>query len=904
MANLDCRALKFSKWILPKIKSYHTMKDQDGLTVGYFDFVKVEKIDSNPEPLTGYIETQNSKWQEFALKIINACCSEEKTEELKNLNEFNLTSQQIYAFTNIGVEDLNNAVYDKDKIEKFWEEKSFLRYYSLLHITNATNVDFVKKIIQRINKVFNQNSGKEYHTLCYFSLDYSDIIICSKNHSIQEYSQIIFNLNYNSLENIKIIRDSFSLLSMDLEISKGISEIVKTDYENLIYSDFIRKALNYIEENGIKENYFNEEFFSAFNIGVQDYKVFESAEKKLNEIQIPFLTHKMLGRHDVTITNSKSNLLWLILVQNIIDIFSNKENSLSTVNLDRNNVLFNCESYIRIPFAPYEKFNDQYENLLLEPYYDKAYKKLTTLLQKIDNYSIKKLKPEHIVPILVLNNSILELLKNGFADDFVLCIFEPYINFLEYYIKRCSDDSLYYNDNFDICLNNFFDNINALINSAMHGDRQFIQSPSCNPVFYDVPPKLMAYYTGMTHYINEIIRTDADGDYKYSFMFRPSFSRDIKIKQYSYCDEAPTDRLLTVMINETDLYYPYVVISQICHEVAHYVGDGNRNRLSRKNYFIKCMLYDFAYSFIFEILKSYSSDKPIIEWVDNIFDIISNETLYVNSIEYSYNFINLYYQVLLDMTDNFDKYENAHKKLINDLLKEDLSENMLINELQYHLSNETNNIAFTKESHQISILSPIFSEIYADLQMILVLDLNIESYLGQFVKLCKIKSDIRECGDVYYRVLNIVMFFVLNGEWEIKTKNIKKFPFLKSIFEDINSYICYFGYNESNEIVEDLEDFYKNNNIKSVLIEISKFNKTNKFNSFKQYHYWNYKIQSYLIDSYSSSKKTYFENTSKTKLIEKFRKNVEIIKNFDNAIDVFYNVQNTNYNYAKEIYGG
>ena len=62
----DCRTLEFKKWILPKTESIYSVNDSN-LTIGYFDFIAVKKIEGDQDnPLEIYIkQKENSKKELF-----------------------------------------------------------------------------------------------------------------------------------------------------------------------------------------------------------------------------------------------------------------------------------------------------------------------------------------------------------------------------------------------------------------------------------------------------------------------------------------------------------------------------------------------------------------------------------------------------------------------------------------------------------------------------------------------------------------------------------------------------------------------------------------------------------------------------------------------------------------------
>lgn len=887
---LDCRSFNFSKWVLPKTKSYFSSKKSNNITVGYFDFVKVNNIEINNEehPLEKYISIKND---ELSTKVKRKNYQRETLE---------YTSQQFLAFTNTSEnkenEDINKAIYLKSSLDEFWEKPSVLRYYSFLHIQNASSKKTIYNIVNKINKCFSQNNKKHYKAICYFSLDYSDIIICSKDISVSEFSKIIFQLNYEcsnySVEsNNKLIKDSFSLLSINFSFSRDVYKLVK-DNRNLNFSEYKNLILSNLSKKYNLSNYSANEFNAAFNLGVQNYETFSLMSKEIIEKNLVTENdiYKMLGRHDITIVNPNADLLWLIIMQSIIDFYSTEANTQFSIN----SVIFNCETYIRIPFTENEHYKDKKldkdDSSCPKSYYSAS----KILDEKVDNYiNIKGLESEHILPILALKNSILGLLKSEFAEDFVLCIFESFVSFLDYICVKAKINYAL-DKEFDMCFDNYFDTINSLINSAMHSERQFIQSPSFNPVFYDIPPKLMSYYTAVSHKINSIIRTDDDANNNYSFVFRPSFSKNIRVDYYSYYETAPTDRLLAVMINENDLYYPFTVLIQICHEIAHFVGDSNRCRKERKERLLKSALFVLVYRFLISKAEVLISDIGIIKWINNTFQYVAQKDYYISSNDYSENFCILYYQVLQDiLVDN--NFENFNKNLFKDYL-ETLSEIEIVSlnyEFKKYISSEHINLLIdNEENDEINALLSIYSEIYADLQMIIIFNLSQNDYLMTFESFFKSKNDVHEYSSIYYRILNIVMFMLFIGKWEVEEQS--KDIIICTIYKDINKYINYFG---KDNFVNTATKMYKNN-VSSAVERITPY----QYSSWRGIEYWFVNIQHYLLEAYRKSQECY-NNCSRTNSIIELRKNIDVIKNFNDAVEVFCLIQKTNEEYAKKLFG-
>ena len=65
-------------------------------------------------------------------------------------------------------------------------------------------------------------------------------------------------------------------------------------------------------------------------------------------------------------------------------------------------------------------------------------------------------------------------------------MYKPFCEFLEYLTEKVSAADLSARD-FDACFSKFFRSLNALVNSVMHSERQFIQATAFNAIIYDVP---------------------------------------------------------------------------------------------------------------------------------------------------------------------------------------------------------------------------------------------------------------------------------------------------------------------------------------------------------------------------------------------------------------------------------
>lgn len=899
--NIDARKISFKKWVLPKTERIISV--QNDIAIGYFDFLNVEPIKlQSKNPLEAYAEMLQS--------------------DLKaNMEEENTICQHILAFTNLGTRS-DSTGYDSVKLNKFWEEKSGFTYVSLLHVKNGI---CLKKVIQKVNHIFNQTSEK-YHAICYFSLDYSDIVVCVKNVALGEYLEKICLINYdNNQQEGKLIRDAFSALSIDNELLElAFGEIEK--FESLRYVEVKEKLLALLKGK-YDEKILRSEFTAAFNFGIQNFNVFGLLYKKLRDKEIPFELYKLFGRHDFSFYFKQADIFWLIYMQYYIDMFSAK-----TLDKDKDEILFNCEFGIQILHSG-EIYEDEFlkseQKQTNKEIPSDDYEKAKEILEFLIGQYSEKEKSEMegkgfyynqlcLKPIIAIGNSILALLKNEFAEEFVLCFFEAFCMFLRYITKELPNRNTL---PFYQCFNEYFDNFNSLINSAMHNERQFIQSPSFNAVFYDIPTKLMAYYTASTSSIMEIMATKEDKHY--SLIFRPGFWQDVSIVPYSFNELAPVDRLLSVYINEQALYHPMALIQIMCHEVAHYVGDGNRKRIVRKKAWLKNMLHSFFHAFLqtnLGIPVDDINDEAVRECIEKLMEnIIEKEDFYKESEGYTVEFKNLIFQTIHTIIESqkarkiileafpqcYNKETNSEFSFISDFRKFKI----YLIRIKDYFGIENNGTAIGMKKYIIDTyarLESIFSEIYADLQMVLILGLGLKEYISTFLSDEKLSADnIRnKKAKLYYRIFNIVLLFYKIGKWNINIADIensevnKLLQCLRAEIEENEAYERKYTDNIDQYWVLQSEQTgnYIGKYIGKKILAREEIDRLGQMNE-----YWNINIQDYLLEALKSSCEEY-NDTQKQKDIEDLRENCKIIDEYNDVIQVLDCVHGVNKRYSEKLY--
>ena len=906
-AMIDARNFSFIKYHLPKTDSL--LSSSMDIAVGFFDSVDVKKINNK--------KCQNSI--DGVLKSYYSTIS-------KNFPEQENSRQNIFAFTNVE----ENEKFEEDKFSfsqkkllQFWKNET-VTFFSLLHINFKTKSDMTN-LLYRLNKLFNNNSEK-YNAVFYFSFDYSDIIVCAKNLSVTEFTKNIFEATYGNTElDTAVIKDSFSMITLNKHLAENAFKIIRNNPTNNYFQ--LKKELdNLIYRRAVQ----NDKLLVSYNIGIQQIETYQKFKKELENKQIPYKSFQMLGRHDITVYSDESvSLSWLLIIMYFIDKYSTEQENIKT-----DDVLFNCEAFVRVnnenEDCGGQRAIPKYESSLYYNAKEEIDKHINSIRLIANNQSVTL----PMEALLSFRNSILGTFKNGFADDFIACVYEPYIAFLVYIEKYLVND--YKNKCNDDVFNDFFDTISALLNSAMHSDRQFIQAPSFSPVFFDVPPKLLALYTSMANSIVKINK-DSEDKSKYSFIFRPNFSKNISVSIYSYPVNPPTDRLLMIKINEKSLYKINNVIMTLCHEIAHYVGVTQRIREKRKELFIKANLF---YTIKLLLLKDLTTrnlverydgfDNELAILVKDVYEIISNYSFYKDNDGYSDNLNQLMYISYYSLSKNKEVNLKLRKFLnkIQDKLNEDLcEEKQKINiNISYAATTLFERLVFICKhlKKDITISQPYFnekyiaeainfykdiknafSEIYADIQMVLLMGLTAKEYVDSFiVELNEKAKQLVQTKKTYYRILNITNYFSNIGVWsledishdEIDDKVSKDDKEVKSLLDSI-----YYSQNKhpTGNTKQMSDEFYTDFRFTKKQI-INRYSVSQKIASDGLETYINMILKDY-IESVVENTYCVYKQENKFELVYEFRKKISKIVGSNDSVEIFNEIQESNEQYLKEI---
>lgn len=508
------------------------------ITFGKFNRVPNTEIDENM-----YISGCYFDW--FKIEHVN--------EEIKELKD-------IYSKMHIDIE--NEILHTQETMilmsDEDKENVKFpgIAYISMINlpmlneskITSDQYCEFHEKAKSIIcDKVKNELSISVYNTF-----DHCDLVLfCDgEKTTLDQYMKIIKNIRNETLilgeEKVSLVHDITTIYGFN----EKNSMYLPTHYKYNIVLSLSFKSPNYAKKFAelLKNENLNIDFQSEI-IGRYDTILFI---KNINSTQI----YKVLKR-----INENSNLFFAKKIHLGLDdtsVFKEdvKENNLSNL----------------LCFAE-KKFFD-------------AAEKLQTRLE-IQLFSA--LREIHL--------SICSMLRRGFAQYYILCFYESFYSFVDFLVFELDKKSKNEKDLINRKISEqiydmyktYFSFLNALNAGTLHSDRQFLQIDSYHAMYFDAPPKLIAFYTAMANKM--AIELNKNSQNKYTFLITPDFKEDIFVESLTRDKTLGGERnVLIIHINESSMYDVANTLRIIAHEIAHHIGQDESIRKQRSELYLKAFL--------------------------------------------------------------------------------------------------------------------------------------------------------------------------------------------------------------------------------------------------------------------------------------------------------------------------
>lgn len=777
ITGIDIKIIELGRWYIPRTSDIVDY-DNEGMAFagfGHYNIINIKSIE------------RDSNWMYPMARAYNS------VRKSENGNEMDFTSQRLVAFTNI-YDDGSNT---RTEVDGFWNENMIqILFMTMIHLEQDVTVSEVYK---EVDRVFH---GVKH--LCYLTFDYSSVILFVQNMSFSEYLERVFQLNFEQelCNDVNGIKDTFSVF--------GINRNILRQY----YAGIVENSVDQINKYGGKFN-------AVINISIQKLGTYLKLKEKLQAMNLEFAEWKMFGRHDISVTKDDIDLIWLFSVyRQLHEVMQ---------DLEPNSAFFTYEVFMKTTGSCKKPDDGKYVGLgkkqieidvreKMTGRLLKKYSEIEKALMEIDN------KDEYLRPIREVIQSISSISKNQFAEDFVLSMYESFAAFMDFVKMYAQKTVGFFRDGFVQFFGEYFHCLNSLISSAMHDERQFIQITAFNAVFFDIPPKMMAFYTAMTWQLQNIMR--GDGEKKYYYLFTPYFTDDISVALVSQDEAAPADRIFSVRMNEKQLYNPQLVVRSMAHEIAHDVGDDKRLRSQRRmlmaksaiymllaNVLPECFPYDERMKKLISDIYEYCNrswkeeDRDYLdkvkEWLDSCLENILEGEISDRIQQYAAD-------IVCDMqAEDISEWKDYIKGILCDLDKRSNRDNFFENvigkgndsayvrrlEIQMCWNDIKGKLQLTPDSVNywnsiIEMISSVYRETFADLQMILLLNMNYLDYLGCFLYEDRLNLDSwGKYREDFIRITAVCRVMRASGFWRSEEHDYEGRTELKLFAESVEKYV-------------------------------------------------------------------------------------------------------------------
>lgn len=530
----DVRILTLKRWNFPQTArlfpdSSNPAADEEYISYNSHHFIRIEKCESTPKknPIS---------WAYHSLEML-------RKSQCDTVNADNHVVQSLSLLGEGG---------------EFWDEPGDVLYISFLQLTNAavTCMEEVKKAIDPIVKAWAPNAS---WTL-YHSLDFCDLVLFTKNISYMECSNILRELSIVRGKEMSVLRDTFTIYGFrqsflkDAFQKKDQSESVKWDDHAVL----------------------------SVQLSIQSYEVWQRFEGGLKKANIPFCHWRVFGRYDIRLVTgmlSGGQILYLLYLLDSMAIES-KDRAFGGYEISMEDL-----------------WVDNIKGTPTDATQDRGFEKAATAAMDTLCEQCAKAYPDSADYAYETKRSLEALLKNGFSEEFVLSVLPTFLCFLQIAIDvqdYCSrmkpekDMEIQLKGSQGKMMRHYFNALNVLALCTMHSERQFIQAPAFNAAYFDVPPKLLAFYSAVARKISTALKTENGKDYH--FLFVPNYQKDINIRPLELeMEEDPSQHLAVAHLHESYFYDPIFSIKLFCHEAAHYLSD--RKREDRAKYIFRAISF-------------------------------------------------------------------------------------------------------------------------------------------------------------------------------------------------------------------------------------------------------------------------------------------------------------------------
>lgn len=517
---LDVRLLTFKKWNLPHTASICNVEDGYGEYISYqnYHFVDIQPVE----------ETDTSR---------RFCAVYDQLETNRKAQAMKFPPMDLHTIQSMTL---------VGRSTDFWDACPNIVYISFIQLTNK-RIDDLPALKKQILDVVRKDGDSDIlKCALYESLDFCDLVLFTAGISLEKLQKCLWQLTLiRNQEKFQNIRDAFS------------------------FCCFRRQFLQHAFQNGTDAAGWNDTLSLSVDLSVQSLERWDILWHELKKI-CPIRVFKMLGRHDIRLTCTEISGNSVLQILGKLDALCCKGEN-GKVGLDRAFVSYHVTFFSEQLDGPVTGEQACVGTAL----YQTVNNAMTQWHRKqtSDAYEVARTYIEETF------SALLTLSKSGFADEFVISVLpslQSYIELLDELFET-EENQKTFSSKIMYTPQIYFRALNTLALCTMHNERQFIQSPAFHATYFDIPPKLLAFYNALA---DDIVLAFSPQDEKiYRFILVPDYRDDIVVTPIEIeTKQDPKNHLAVVSLHESLFYNPIKAIAVLCHEIAHHVGDRKREK--------------------------------------------------------------------------------------------------------------------------------------------------------------------------------------------------------------------------------------------------------------------------------------------------------------------------------------
>lgn len=523
------------------------------------DIVPLQVTAPSQHKMLEYFNVIDIRPAEGERPLLNAYhTSRERSTEHKS-------SQVLLTFTDIR-NTSGQYSYTREEIDRFWNDTAEpLLFVTLL---NAEDKEHLSRVVDRIREKY---AGAKH--LVYFTLDYCEAVIFLKCSSFRRCAELVFSLDYE--ETAEKIDSQARTANKD-----GISTLLANSLT--LYSLVHGFDLN-------APDFQPEEHFGVYlRVGMSDARRVREFCRELEDqtrtmYGMELSENWILGRYDVGIYHPQADLRWIGLASRLLD--QSQEN-----NPDRPPLSSHTFSILIDPssgdlqgrIASHNTNNTALSMRMKQEYtqfkdaYSLACRKLDVLPDEVFIHWAGRASMQAV-----------SFCGSNVMSDLGICLVAQFLDFFAYEQRLWSSAHITnrQREKAEACFSTFFSNILILVDGMNHSSRQFILTPPFRTIAFEMPPKVMAYYTALTHRLINIFNDNASEE-RYGFIIAPQFARELGVRSLAPANSSDVNEFIAIGIGEQWLYQLQHTTAVLAHEISHFVGKRGRERPFRK----RCVL--------------------------------------------------------------------------------------------------------------------------------------------------------------------------------------------------------------------------------------------------------------------------------------------------------------------------